>query len=105
MSLADRFGITDAVVKKGVLATGATMPPRRWQHGQAEDRSLADQRDRADQGREMAGPLPGDTQLWTHLWRARSDEQQEPAHARAFHHGTHITRDGAALDAPAVSSK
>jgi len=84
MKLADRFGITDAVVKKGVLATGGDDASEKVAHGQAEIAVSLISEVVPIKGAKMAGPLPGDTQLWTIYASAIPMSSKEPAHARAF---------------------
>jgi molybdate transport system substrate-binding protein len=84
MKLADRFGITDAVVKKGVLASGGDDASEKVAHGQAEIAVTLISEIVPIKGAKLAGPLPGDTQLWTVYASAIPMSSKEPAHARAF---------------------
>ena len=65
MKLAERFGITDIVVKKGVLATGGDDAADKVAHGQAEIAVTLISEILPIKGAKLVGPLPGDTQLWT----------------------------------------
>jgi molybdate transport system substrate-binding protein len=96
MKLADRFGITDAVVKKGVLATGGDDASEKVAHGQAEIAFSLISEIVPIKGAKLAGPLPGDTQLWTIYASAIPMSSKEPAHARAFI---------AALTSPAMAQR
>jgi molybdate transport system substrate-binding protein len=84
MKLADRFGITEAVVKKGVLATGGDDAAEKVAHGQAEVSLTIISEIVPIKGAKLVGPLPGDTQLWTTYASAIPVSSKEPAHARAF---------------------
>src|SRR5215510_162620 len=84
MKLADRFGIADAVVKKGVLATGGDDASEKVAHGQAEIAVSLISEIVPIKGAKVAGPLPGDTQLWTIYTSAIPVSSKEPTHARAF---------------------
>jgi len=84
MKLADRFGITEAVVKKGVLASGGDDASEKVAHGQAEIAVTLISEIVPIKGAKLAGPLPGDTQLWTIYASAIPGSSKEPAHARAF---------------------
>ena len=84
MKLADRFGITDAVVKKGVLASGGDDASEKVAHGQAEIAVTLISEIVPIKGAKLAGPLPGDTQLWTVYASAIPMSSKEPTHARAF---------------------
>ena len=96
MKLADRFGITDAVVKKGVLATGGDDAAEKVAHGEAEIAIILVSEIGPIKGAKIAAPLPGDTQLWTVYASAIPMSSKEPAHARAFI---------AALTSPAMASR
>src|SRR4029077_8878481 len=65
MKLAERFGIADAVVKKGVLASGGDDATEKVAHGQAEITVTLISEIVPIKGARLVGPLPGDTQLWT----------------------------------------
>jgi molybdate transport system substrate-binding protein len=84
MKLADRFGITDAVVKKGVLATGGDDASEKVAHGQADVAVTLVSEIVPIKGAKLAGLLPGDTQLWTIYASAIPLSSKEPAHARSF---------------------
>jgi molybdate transport system substrate-binding protein len=84
MKLAERFGITEAVVKKGVLATGGDDASEKVAHGQAEIAVTLISEILPIKGAKLAGVLPGDTQLWTVYASAIPLSSKEPAHARAF---------------------
>lgn len=84
MKLADRFGITEQVVRKGVLATGGDDASEKVAHGQAEIAVTLISEILPIKGAKLAGPLPGDTQLWTVYASAIPLSSKEPAHARAF---------------------
>jgi molybdate transport system substrate-binding protein len=75
MKLADRFGITEAVVKKGVLATGGDDASEKVAHGQAEIAVSLISEIVPIKGAKMA-VTPGDTQLWIIYASADPDEQQ-----------------------------
>jgi len=96
MKLADRFGITDAVVKKGVLASGGDDASEKVAHGQAEIAVTLISEIVPIKGARLAGALPGDTQLWTIYASAIPLSSKEPAHARAF---------VAALTSPAMAPR
>jgi molybdate transport system substrate-binding protein len=96
MKLAERFGITEAVVKKGVLATGGDDASEKVAHGQAEIAVSLISEIVPIKGAKVAGPLPSDTQLWTVYASAIPLSSKEPAHARAFI---------AALTSPAMASR
>jgi molybdate transport system substrate-binding protein len=96
MKLADRFGITDMVVKKGVTATGGDDASEKVAHGAAEIGVTLISEIVPIKGAKLAGPLPGDTQLWTIYASAIPASSKEPVHARAF-----IT----ALTSPAMASR
>jgi molybdate transport system substrate-binding protein len=78
MKLADRFGITDAVVKKGVLASGGDDASEKVAHGQAEIAVTLISEIVPIKGAKL------DTQLWTVYASAIPMSSKEPAHARAF---------------------
>jgi molybdate transport system substrate-binding protein len=84
MKLAERFGITDLVVKKGVTATGGDDASEKVAHGAAEIGVTLISEILPIKGAKLAGPLPGDTQLWTVYASAIPASSKEPAHARAF---------------------
>jgi molybdate transport system substrate-binding protein len=84
MKLAERFGITDLVVKKGVTATGGDDASEKVAHGAAEIGVTLISEILPIKGAKLAGPLPGDTQLWTIYASAIPASSKEPAHARAF---------------------
>ena len=84
MKLADRFGVTEAVVKKGVLASGGDDAAEKVAHGQAEIAVILVSEIGPIKGAKLAGSLPGDTQLWTIYASAIPMSSKEPAHARAF---------------------
>jgi molybdate transport system substrate-binding protein len=84
MKLAERFGITDAVVKKGVLASGGDDATEKVAHGQAEITVTLISEIVPIKGARLVGPLPGDTQLWTVYASAIPASSKEPAAARAF---------------------
>jgi molybdate transport system substrate-binding protein len=84
MKLTDRFGITEAVVKKGVLASGGDDASEKVAHGQAEIAVTLISEIVPIKGAKLAGLLPGDTQLWTVYASAIPMSSKEPAHARAF---------------------
>src|SRR5262249_47512552 len=65
MKLTERFGITDVVVKKGVLASGGDDAAEKVAHGQAEIAVILVNEIVPINGGKLAGPLPGVTQLWT----------------------------------------
>jgi len=90
------FGITDVVVKKGVLATGGDDASEKVAHGQAEIAFSLISEIVPIKGAKLAGPLPGDTQLWTIYASAIPMSSKEPAHARAFI---------AALTSPAMAQR
>ena len=96
MKLADRFGITEAVVKKGVLATGGDDAAEKVAHGQAEVALTLISEIVPIKGAKLVGPLPGDTQQWTAYTSAIPVSSKEPAHARAFI---------AALTSPAMAAR
>jgi molybdate transport system substrate-binding protein len=96
MKLAERFGITDMVVKKGVTATGGDDASEKVAHGAAEIGVTLISEIVPIKGAKLAGPLPGDTQLWTIYASAIPASSKEPEHARAF-----IT----ALTSPAMASR
>jgi len=60
----DRFGITGRGGQEGVLATGGDDASEKVAQRPAEIAVSLTARS-ADKGAKMAGPLPGDTQLWT----------------------------------------
>jgi molybdate transport system substrate-binding protein len=82
MKIADRFGVTDVVTKKGVLATGGDDAAEKVAHGQAEIAVIIVSE--IAKGTKLAAMLPGDTQLWTIYTSAIPASSKEPAHARAF---------------------
>jgi molybdate transport system substrate-binding protein len=84
MKLADRFGITDIVVKKGVTATGGDDASEKVAHGAAEIGVTLISEILPIKGAKLAAPLPGDTQLWTVYASAIPASSKEPAQARAF---------------------
>src|SRR5215813_12938336 len=84
MKLADRFGITEAVVKKGVLSTGGDDAAEKVAHGLAEMTVTLISEIVPIKGAKLVGPLPGDTQLWTIYASAIPASSKEPAAARAF---------------------
>ena len=84
MKLADRFGVTEAVVKKGVLASGGDDAAEKVAHGQAEIAVILVSEIGPIKGAKLGGMLPGDTQLWTVYASAIPMSSKEPAHARAF---------------------
>ena len=84
MKLAERFGITDIVVKKGVTATGGDDASEKVAHGTAEIGVTLISEIVPIKGAKLAAPLPGDTQLWTVYASAIPASSKEPAHARAF---------------------
>src|SRR5215468_9734175 len=84
MKIADSFGIKDVVVKKGVLATGGDDASEKVAHGQAEIAFSLISEIVPIKGAKLAGPLPGDTQLWTVYTSAIPMSSKEPTHARAF---------------------
>ena len=82
MKIADSFGITDIVTKKGVLASGGDDAAEKVAHGQAEIAVIIISE--IAKGTKLAAMLPGDTQLWTVYASAVPASSKEPAHARAF---------------------
>jgi molybdate transport system substrate-binding protein len=96
MKLTDRFGITDAVVKKGVTASGGDDAAKKVAAGEAEIAVTLISEIVPNEGVKVAAPLPGDTQLWTVYASAIPASSKEPTHARAF-----IT----ALTSPAMAGR
>ena len=84
MKIADRFGITDVVTKKGVLASGGDDAAEKVAHGQAEIAVTIISEIVPVHGAKLAALLPGDTQLWTVYSSAIPASSKEPAEARAF---------------------
>jgi molybdate transport system substrate-binding protein len=84
MKLADRFGIAEAVVKKGVLSKGGDDASEKVAHGQAEIAVTLISEIVPIKGAKLAGLLPGDTQLWTIYASAIPASSKEPVHARTF---------------------
>jgi molybdate transport system substrate-binding protein len=84
MNVAQRFGITDIVTKKGVLASGGDDAAEKVAHGQAEIAVTIISEIVPVHGAKLAAPLPGDTQLWTVYASAIPASSKEPVHARAF---------------------
>jgi molybdate transport system substrate-binding protein len=84
MKLTDRFGITDAVVKKGVTATGGDDAAKKVADGEAEIAVTLISEIIPIKGAKLVAPLPGDTQLWTVYASAIPASSKEPVHARAF---------------------
>ena len=82
MKITDRFGITDIVTKKGVLASGGDDAAEKVAHGQAEIAVTIVSE--VVPGVKLAALLPGDTQLWTIYTSAIPASSKEPTHARAF---------------------
>src|SRR5215470_19170025 len=78
MKLAERFGITDAVVKKGVLASGGDDAAEKVAHGQAEIAVILVSEIGPIKGAKLAGLLPSDTQLWTVYASAIPTSSKEP---------------------------
>ena len=82
MKITDRFGITEIVTKKGVLASGGDDAAEKVAHGQAEIAVVIISE--IVHGAKLAAMLPGDTQLWTIYASAIPASSKEPEHARAF---------------------
>jgi ABC-type molybdate transport system substrate-binding protein len=72
------------VVNKGVLATGGDDASEKVAHGQAEIAVVLISEIGPIKGARLAGPLPGDTQLWTVYASAIPMSSKEPTQARAF---------------------
>jgi molybdate transport system substrate-binding protein len=96
MNVAQRFGITDIVTKKGVLASGGDDAAEKVAHGQAEIAVTIISEIVPVHGAKLAAPLPGDTQLWTVYASAIPASSKEPVQARAFIH---------ALTSPAMAQR
>jgi molybdate transport system substrate-binding protein len=84
MNLAQRFGITDIVTKKGVLSAGGDDAAEKVAHGEAEIAVTIVSEIVPVHGAKLAAMLPGDTQSWTIYTSAIPASSKEPAHARAF---------------------
>jgi molybdate transport system substrate-binding protein len=96
MKLAEGFGIKDAVVAKGVLATGGDDASEKVANGVAELGVTLISEILPIRGAKLAAPLPGDTQLWTIYSSAIPASSTDPANARAF---------VAALTSPAMAAR
>src|SRR5262245_18315304 len=84
MKLAERFGITDVVTKKGVTSTGGDDASDKVAHGKAEIAVTLISEILPIKGAKLAALLPGDTQLWTVYAAAIPASSTDPANARAF---------------------
>jgi molybdate transport system substrate-binding protein len=95
MKIAEGFGITEIVTRKGVHATGGNDAVAKVANGEAELAIVLISEIHA-KGAKLAAPLPEPLQLWTVYSAAVPLSSTEPAHARAFI---------AALTAPAMRDR
>ena len=84
MKLADRFGITDAVVKKGVLATGGDDASEKVAHGQAEIAVSLISEIVPIKGAALVGLLPAELQSYLPFAAAVSAGSAAPEPAQAL---------------------
>ena len=83
MKLAEQFGISDAVTKKGVHATGGNDAVAKVAEGKAEIAIVLISEIHI-KGAKLAAPLPEALQLWTVYSAAIPASSNDPANARAF---------------------
>jgi molybdate transport system substrate-binding protein len=95
IKIADGFGITELVTRKGVHATGGNDAVAKVAAGEAELAVVLVSEIHA-KGAKLAGLLPAALQLWTVYSAAVPVSSTEPAHARAF---------AAALVSPAMRDR
>ena len=95
MALAERFGIKDAVIKKGVHATGGNDAVAKVAQGKAEI-AVTLISEIHDPGARLAAPLPPALQNYTLYAAAIPAASTDPAAARAF---------VAALTSPALAER
>ena len=95
MTVAERFGIKDAVIRKGVISTGGNDAAAKVAEGKA-DIAVAPITDIHAKEAKLVGPLPEPIQLWTVYSAAIPTSSANPAAARAF---------VAAMTAPAMRDR
>jgi molybdate transport system substrate-binding protein len=95
MTVAERFGIKDAVIRKGVISTGGNDAAAKVAEGKA-DIAVAPITDIHAKEAKLVGPLPEPIQLWTVYSAAIPTSSANPAAARAF---------VAAMTAPAMRAR
>jgi molybdate transport system substrate-binding protein len=83
MKIADGFGITDIVSKKGVNATGGNDAVAKVAKGEAEI-AIVLVSEIHDKGARLAAMLPEPLQLWTVYAAAIPSNSTDPKNARAF---------------------
>jgi molybdate transport system substrate-binding protein len=96
MKIAEQFGITEIVTKKGVHATGGNDAAAKVAKGEAEIAIVLISEIAAAKGARLAAPLPEALQLYTVYAAAIAASSADPANARAFI---------AALTAPAMRER
>ncbi|HTS39316.1 MAG TPA: substrate-binding domain-containing protein [Xanthobacteraceae bacterium] len=96
MKIADRFGITDIVIKKGVFSTGGNDSIAKVAEGKAEIAVVLISETASAKGARLAAPLPEELQHYTVYAAAIPISSSDPATARAFI---------AALTAPEMRAK
>ncbi len=84
LKIADRFGIRDEIVRKGVLATGGNDAAARVARGEAEISVTLISEISAAKGAKLGAPLPDALQLWTVYAAAIPANSTAPNEARAF---------------------
>jgi molybdate transport system substrate-binding protein len=95
MTVAERFGIKDAVIRKGVISTGGNDAAAKVAEGKA-DIAVAPITDIHAKEAKLVGPLPEPIQLWTVYSAAIPTSSANPAAVRAF---------VAAMTAPAMRDR
>jgi molybdate transport system substrate-binding protein len=95
MTVAERFGIKDAVIRKGVISTGGNDAAAKVAEGKA-DIAVVPITDIHAKEAKLVGPLPEPIQLWTVYSAAIPTSSANPAAARAF---------VAAMTAPAMRDR
>ena len=95
MTVAERFGIKDAVIRKGVISTGGNDAAAKVAEGKA-DIAVAPITDIHAKEAKLVGPLPEPIQLWTVYSAAIPTSSANPAAGRAF---------VAAMTAPAMRDR
>jgi molybdate transport system substrate-binding protein len=83
MKFAERFGIKDEVVRKGVISTGGNDAAAKVADGKA-DIAIVPITDIHAKEAKLVGPLPEAIQLWTVYAAAIPKSSADPAAARAF---------------------
>jgi molybdate transport system substrate-binding protein len=83
MKIAEQFGISDAITKKGVHATGGDDAVEKVAQGKAEIAVVLISEIHG-KGAKLAAPLPEPLQLWTVYSAAIPSSSTDPASARAL---------------------